>query len=290
MRVLRFVLCCVLAVISYGCAHFDPTVLETAEAIPQGAYKLESMVGTTQDIGAWIPAEEDSLWRASRYLLRDNYTRGATRNRLGIGLGDNMELLISGQISVVPERGIRIKKYWGGDAVQMGYMARVGVKKVWPLTSSFACAVIPSFVAYNSGSVSKNENARTLWVGSEAFSVEMPIIASWFFPSKRGSNAVNLTLRPGYTAMDRDIRNTLAYTSGPDSWYAEYIGSRLETAHLYRMAGMVGMDIKRIKKTSIKFEIGAEAVYHSEKVRVMPIFAVSWSSDTKGWPPWRTRP
>lgn len=289
MRAWRLGLLCIVAAVTFGCAHFDPAVLETAETLPQGGYKLDNVIGTTQDIGAWIPAEEDSLWRASRYLLGDYYTRGAVRNRVGIGLGDNMELLIGGQFSIVPDRGVRIK-YGGGPGLQFGYMGRLGIKKVWRVSSNFACAAIPSLVVYNSGSTSRNDHSYTLWVGSEAYSVEMPLIASIFIPAKHGRNAINLTLRPGYTAMDRDIRNTLAYSSGPYSWYSDWRNSRLETAHLYRIAGMAGMDIRMISGVRIKFEIGTEAVYHARQVHLMPIVAMSWTGDGSSWPPWGKRP
>lgn len=258
-----------------GCAHFDPSVLETADAIDSGLIRREFLTGSTQDIGAWIDAPGDTLWGNSLNLRKSFHTRGAGRHKISYGLGDNMELIVSGQVNPFsPGDHYFLNSLEFGYDFDLGYMAKFSLKKVWNPTPRDGIAILPTWGLVRGASTSNKIDNYQFWTGYDAVIYEMPIVYSHFWRKHNSSMAANLTLRPGYTSLERDFRKSLSYSYGPYAFHYEYTDSRPERAELYRLAMLCGMKFTKSKVYWI-FELGCEAAYSDGTYYLMPIAAFS---------------
>ena len=271
MRIITFLMLIVTLLLSWGCAHIDPTVLESAEALPAGTLRVSAGGGLSQNYITGLDIPEDALWDNEDALLPDGNIGFIARPKLKVGLGKNWEAALSGGFSFAPDSTMGFMDTDTNTAWQI----KASAKKVWDLNPCHSLAAIPT-LAYSDGAWESKQAAdgHQLWMGAQTLSFELPLVSSWHGRYKGYKYNLNFTLRPAYTALWRS-RNyadwSFSLPAGGEYWSMQ---EELEREDVFRVGFLAGLEDKGEKGNTI-FELGLDLISHSDKVYLMPLIGVS---------------
>jgi len=146
MRIISILIILAVLLLAWGCAHIDPTVLESAEALPAGKLRVRVGGGLSQNYITGLEIPEDLLWDNDDALLPDGGIGFIARPKLKVGLGKNWEAALSGGFSFAPDSTMGFMDTDTNTAWQL----KASAKKVWDLNPCHSLAAIPT-LAYSDG-------------------------------------------------------------------------------------------------------------------------------------------
>ncbi len=261
-----------LLILLYGCAYYDPLILESAEVLPAKQASFSVNGGITNNPIPIIETEDDTLWAFANDIIETHKYGFALRPKFKLGLGNGFEMALSGNVTMVPDS---IPGDFFDLDEDLGYMAKLSLKKVWNLDSDRSVAILPSYsIHYGAYKSEINADQAQLWIGGYAQSWDLPIILSRKNVFGTSDITASLILRPGYTLLDRSMR------------YAEYqyghlyddivlnVASDLPETDLERFAILHGLQ-KKAAFANYYLELGAELVRANKETLLMPVAGLS---------------
>lgn len=271
MRITALLFMLAALLLSFGCAHIDPTVLESAEALPAGKLRVSVGGGLSQNYTTGLESSEDSLWTNDDPLLPDGAIGFIARPKLKVGLGNNWEAALSGGFAFAPDSTMGFMN----TATNTAWQLKASAKKVWDLNACHSLAAIPT-LAYSDGAWESKQAAdgHQLWIGARTLSFELPLVSTWHGSFKGYKYNLNFTLRPAYTSLWRERNYSNWSYSLPGGGQYWSVQEELEREDVFRLGFLAGLEDKG-ERAGTQLELGLDLVGHSGKLYLMPLIGVS---------------
>jgi hypothetical protein len=272
MRITALLILLTALLLISACAHNDFTVLESAETLPAGKLRFSVGAGLSQNLISGLHMPQDSLWTNDDPLLPESGIGMLARPKLKVGLGKNWEAALSGYFGMAPDSSLGFMD----TGLQTSYQLKASAKKVWDLNPCHSLAIIPTLSVSDGAWQSKQAgDGHQLWLGASTIGFELPMISTWHGRYKGYKYNLNFTLRPAYTALNRQRKYAewdFSFPMGGNSWSRV---DELEREDVFRLGMLAGLEDKGENGNTI-FELGLDLISHSEKMYLMPLVGVSY--------------